>query len=234
VEAADRRRLVEEHLGLARAVAIKVKREIQPPVELDDLVAYGSQGLLEAAERFDERVGVAFGAFAYYRIRGAIYDGLRQFGHLPRAEYAKVKAQQRAHEYLANLSDRELGARAAGSPPTAPSSTEDHLRALHEAMTGVVTSYVTSLEAMALGGHQVADGRLSPEEETDVAEFRKVLKAAIDKLPEKERHFIVKHYFEDKNLQDAGTELGFTKSWASRLHARALELLRKSLERSSG
>src|SRR5262245_16739859 len=124
---------------MARAVAIKVKREIQPPVELDDLVAYGTQGLLEAAERFDDRLGVAFGAFAYYRVRGAIYDGLRQFGHLPRHEYAKVKAQQRAHEYLANLADREQGAASAGSPKPAPDSTLDHLRALHEAMAGVVT-----------------------------------------------------------------------------------------------
>jgi len=233
VEGAGQRRLVEEHLGLARSVAIKVKREIQPPVELDDLIAYGTQGLLEAAERFDEGLGVAFGAFAYYRVRGAIYDGLRQFGHLPRSEYAKVKAQQRAHAYLANLSDRELGARTAGSPPVGAPSTEDQLRALHEAMAGVVTSFVTSLEAMAMSGHQVSDEKLSPEDEAEVSQYRQVLRQAIEQLPEKERHFIVKHYFEDKNLQDAGQELGFTKSWASRLHARALALLRKNLDKTA-
>jgi RNA polymerase sigma factor FliA len=230
VDEADRRRLVQEHLGLAKGVAIKIKREIAPPVELDDLIAYGTQGLLEAAERFDDKLGVAFGAFAYYRVRGAIYDGLRQFGHLPKSEYAKVKAQQRAQEYLANLNDRELGARAPGAPPVA-TTTEDHVRALHEAMAGVVTSFVTSLEVLAQQGQQIADPTLSPEDAAHVARFRDVLQQAIAELPDKERHFIQKHYFEDKNLQDAGQELGFTKSWASRLHARAIDLLRKKLSK---
>ena len=216
---------------MAKAVAIKIKRDIAPPVELDDLIAYGTQGLLEAAERFDDTLGVAFGAFAYYRVRGAVYDGLRQFGHLPKSEYAEVKAQQRAHEYLANLNERELGARA-GGVPLPPSSTEDTMRALHEAMAGVVTSWVTSLEVLAQQGQQIADETLTPEDEAELAQYREVVKRAIAELPDKERHFVQKHYFEDKNLQDAGQELGFTKSWASRLHARALELLRKKLGKS--
>jgi RNA polymerase sigma factor for flagellar operon FliA len=53
---------------------------------------------------------------------------------------------------------------------------------------------------------------------------------AMDKLPEKERRLLQLHYFEDRNLEVAGVELGLSKSWASRLHARAVDRLRKVLE----
>lgn len=54
-------------------------------IELDDLIGWGNLGLIEAAERFSESRGVPFRSFAHYRIKGAIYDGLRrEFGsHVP-------------------------------------------------------------------------------------------------------------------------------------------------------
>ncbi len=54
-------------------------------VELDDLIGWGYLGLIEAADRFDGSRGVPFRSFAHYRIKGAIYDGLRrEFGaHVP-------------------------------------------------------------------------------------------------------------------------------------------------------
>jgi RNA polymerase sigma factor for flagellar operon FliA len=230
VDEGERRRLVQDHLALARSVAIRVKREIAPPVELDDLIGYATQGLLEAADRFDAGLGVAFARFAYYRMRGAVYDGLRRFGHLPKAEYAKVKAAQRATAYLANLADREQGAASDQGPAVAGLTVEDHLRAFHEAAQGVVTSWVTSLEALREEGLQIPDEGRLPEEQAAVAELGDRLRRAIRELPERERRFIEQHYFEDKPLQDVGAELGFTKSWASRLHARALDLLRQKLE----
>ena len=37
---------------------------------------------------------------------------------------------------------------------------------------------------------------------------------------------MTKHYWEGKNLLEAGAELGISKSWASRMHAQAVEKLR--------
>ena len=44
---------------------------------MDDLIAYGAKGLLDAASTFDEARGVPFIAFARHRIRGAMVDGIR-------------------------------------------------------------------------------------------------------------------------------------------------------------
>jgi RNA polymerase sigma factor for flagellar operon FliA len=86
--APEKRQLVEQHLQLVQAIARKVKKTLGASIEYDDLVAYGSKGLVEAADRYDARPGVAFTTFAYYRIRGAMFDGLRTMGWYSRADYA--------------------------------------------------------------------------------------------------------------------------------------------------
>ena len=226
VEPAARRKLLEEHLPLVQRLASKVARQVSHRVELDDLVAYGTQGLAEAADRFDPTLGVAFGAFATYRIRGAIYDGLRQLGHLPKSEYAKIQARDRANHLLENLGERDAGARAAGRP--APTVSDD-VRAMAEAMSNVVTSWVTSLQHLQDKGFDPTTDAPSAEERLSRAQLGAKLTAALAKLPEKERHFITKHYVEEKTLLEAGAELGLSKSWSSRLHARAIEQLRELL-----
>ena len=49
-------------------------------------------------------------------------------------------------------------------------------------------------------------------------------------LPEKERQLMELYYFGDKNLEEAGAQLGLSKSWACRLHARAVDLLRQAMD----
>jgi RNA polymerase sigma factor for flagellar operon FliA len=220
--------LVEEHLGLIKSIALGVSRQLGRRDQIDDLVAWGSAGLLEAAERYDSRMGVKLTTYAYARIRGAMYDGLRQMARLPRKEWEKIEAAQRAAEYLENLAERERGARAEGAPVT-PTPEED-LRALHEALQGVAVSYMGSIEAAAARGIELADERLVPaDEQLASGENEESVREALESLPEKERHFLVKHYFEGKSLLQAGEELGLSKSWASRLHARAIDRLKKRL-----
>jgi len=76
-EHADRDRLVEQHMHLVHSIAAKLQRRLGKTMEPGDLVAYGTQGLLEAAKKYDPKHGAAFGTFAYYRIRGAMFDGMR-------------------------------------------------------------------------------------------------------------------------------------------------------------
>src|SRR4051794_27508917 len=112
----EKDQLVEKNLSLVQAIARKLKKTLGATIDFEDLVAYGSKGLVEAAERFDPRHGVAFTTFAYYRIRGAMFDGLRTMGWYSRADYARSRAEERAHEYLRNQAEREGGARAEGAP----------------------------------------------------------------------------------------------------------------------
>src|SRR5947209_17239832 len=132
--AAERKkRLVEGNLAYVRAIAAKVKEQLPKEIEFDDLVSYGTQGLLEAADRFDGRHGASFTTFAYYRVRGAIFDGLRRMGWLPRGEWARARFEERAAAYLGNLAERDAGAARYGDGGV-ERSVEDEVRDLAAAL----------------------------------------------------------------------------------------------------
>ena len=57
------------------------------------------------------------------------------------------------------------------------------------------------------------------------------IRRALDSLPDKERRLLELYYYEDRTLLEAGQALGLSKSWSSRLHARAITLLKQALER---
>ncbi len=51
------------------------------------------------------------------------------------------------------------------------------------------------------------------------------LRKLVSQLPYDEQRLVTLVYFEGLSLQDAGSQLGISKSWASRLHSRILEKL---------
>jgi RNA polymerase sigma factor for flagellar operon FliA len=229
VAASDKDQLVEKHLPLVQGIARKVKRTLGAAIEVEDLVGYGCKGLVEAAERFDGRAGVAFTTFAYYRIRGAMYDGIRAMGWYSRADYARYRADERANQYLQSQADQD-GAARAQNPEAARGAKPDAgqtLAVVAEALSGIATIHITSIEAAA----RVADESLpAPDAAVDTARLSRRVHEALTKLPEKERQLMQLYYFADKNLEEAGAELGLSKSWACRLHARAVDLLRQAMD----
>lgn len=228
VDGDERQQLVNDHMMLVHSICRKIHARVGRCVEYDDLVGFGTTGLLEAADRFDPTVGVAFGTFAYYRVRGAVYDGMRTMGHLPRTEYEKIKAARRADELLERMGRQEAAARQPGRPTAAPSRADD-LRAMYEAMADVVTVFVTSLDACIEQGAEFPDLGATPQDALGLRQLRAQLARAIAALPERERQLLRKHYYEDMTLRDAGAELGLSPSWASRLHARAVQRLHVQL-----
>ena len=185
--ASDVNQLVEKHLSLVQAIARKVKKTLNASIEVDDLVGYGSKGLVEAAERFDARHGVAFTTFAYYRIRGAMYDGLRAMGWYSRADYARYRAEERANEYLRNRADREGAAQAEAGAGAKKIDAETKLAEVNEILSGIATVHITSLEAAS----SVADESLpAPDAIIDTGRLGVRLRGAIQKLPARERELM--------------------------------------------
>ena len=58
----------------------------------------------------------------------------------------------------------------------------------------------------------------------------KQLYQQIDALSAEESKFIRAMYFEGQTLEQAGSQLGISKSWASRLHHKVLQRLARSLK----
>ena len=61
---------------------------------------------MEASERFDYKLGVSFKTFAYYRIRGAMYDGLRKMEVITRRKDPRIKFEEAANQLLGSEATR--------------------------------------------------------------------------------------------------------------------------------
>ncbi len=90
--------LIDRYQDLVRSIAVSVRRKAPKNIELEDLIAYGQVGLVQAARDFDPQRGNTFSTYAYYRIRGAIYDGLSKLSWTSRARYNRLRYQQMANE----------------------------------------------------------------------------------------------------------------------------------------
>lgn len=68
----------------------------------------------------------------------------------------------------------------------------------------------------------------SPEASLERKELCRLLQNALFLLPKEERELIIEHYFNEKPLSQIGSERGGqSRSWASRLHLKALKTLNK-------
>ena len=200
---------------------------VRDHIEFDELVALGNVGLADAANKFDPTRGASFSTYAWYRVQGAIVDGLRKQSNLPRRVWAKLIALRAAGEYLENRAERDTGAAQQGTPPAEGA---DALAAIKSAMSAIRTMYVTSLDGMREGGFDAADTAPGADDRLDTGRLSAKVREAVASLPDRERDLMTKHYYEGKNLLEAGSELGISKSWASRLHAQAVERLRSIVD----
>jgi RNA polymerase sigma factor FliA len=207
-------RLIESHLGYAHAIAADVLKGLPSHVEKAEIQAAAELGLTEAATAYDGRPGVQFKTFAYYRIRGAVYDAIRKATWFSRTQYQELLAEAAVNDYMADSAGSEQ------SPVCDSAELERH--------TGsVVSCYMLSLE-----GNRVetpVDTRKSAEENLIEQEWHNRLHQALPKISGKNRAIIQAYYFEGKTLEEIGAAMGLSKSWVCRLHAKGIEMLRDLL-----
>jgi RNA polymerase sigma factor for flagellar operon FliA len=226
VNEAQRAALIEANRPLVFKAVRLIWPRVEGHIEKRELVSLGDLGLVEAASRFDPDGGASFATFAWYRVQGAILDGIRRSTAIPRRVWAQLCALRAASEVLESRAAQEAAARTRGA---APPSTEARLHEVKEAMAAIETVYALSARASLDDIVDTAADPAHAPERFATAALGDRLDAALAQLPAKERTLVQKHYFEGKNLLEAGQELGISKSWASRLHAQAVERLRRHL-----
>ncbi|MDQ3805265.1 MAG: sigma-70 family RNA polymerase sigma factor [Acidobacteriota bacterium] len=220
--APERDALIEQHRSYARALAIKAMQSLPLAVELNDLIGYAEIGLVEAAERYDPRRGVAFPTFAHYRIKGAIHDGLREMGYYSRSATVRVRWVSHANDYLQAAADDEQAAPASASP-----SVDDEITAAQSLIDALIPVYLISLGSDAVP--EVADPHALSMEEIEERELIGIVLGVLRELSEDERQLIDALYFKHASMTELAARMGITKSWISRLHARAIAHLRDLL-----
>jgi RNA polymerase sigma factor for flagellar operon FliA len=211
-------------LELVEIVARQVSRAVGSSVELGDLLSFGREGLLDAARRYDPERGVPFRAYANFRVRGAIIDGVRIVGRLPRRAHERLRGLEAA----SRTSEGALEDVHAPQPPGSGAAQAE--QALSEHLAAMATAMAIGLVAgRGEEGEPVGISADDPETQTAEAELKALIRRAIGDLPDQESELVRRHYLEGERFDLVAKDLGLSKSWASRLHTRAIVRLTKRL-----
>jgi RNA polymerase sigma factor for flagellar operon FliA len=214
---------VTENLDLCDHVARQMMSHVGSNIPFDELVAIGREALTIAAKSFDDARGVPFRRYANLRVKGGVIDGIRQRGSVPRRVYKALRAIEAAEQLQeALVEDME------GAPTPTPEEADAKVgQYLNQAAVAMAMSFL-SLKSLdkAL---DVADEDGTPEEQVSREELLSKMQGAVKSLSPEEQQIIQGHYFGGKTVAEVGRELGLSKSWACRIHARAVEQIAAQL-----
>lgn len=222
---AARERLVHRYYPLVHHVARFLASTLSRQAVLDDLEGYGAEGLLDAIDRYDPGRGVQFSTFAAWRIRGAIYDGLRAIDWAPRSVRRKAREIETARATLLAEHGRV--------PTEAEEATSLGITVgvLRTWKSQVALARLDSLEFDLTGdGDTIADFHADTVAEPLTVylahEARLTVHGAVQRLPERERMVVKMSFGEGMTLAEIGTVLGVTESRVCQIRTAALKRLR--------
>lgn len=222
-----RDQIIVHYSPLVKFVAGRIGAGLPSSVDAGDLVSAGVFGLIDAVERFDPERGVKFETFAVPRIRGAVYDGLRALDWVPRS----VRSRAREVEGAINELEGTLG-RAPGEDEVAA-----HLKItdgeFQKWMASIASTTVGPLDRALVAGAEPrglhGDVPDSPAALVEESEVKRLVKAELRRLPEREKTVLSLYYEEGLTLAEIGSVLGVTESRVSQIHTKAVLHLRARL-----
>lgn len=227
--AAKRDQLILELSPLVRTIACRLRAHLPDHVELEDLVQDGMLGLIDAVDRYDPARGGRLQAYAEFRIRGAMVDGLRQADWVPRAVRRNHRRLEHTRQELRQALAREPGeaevAEALGLEQ------RDYEVLCRRARLRTLVSIETPADdegRLRVGDRLAWEGE-SSEERWVKAETSQGLRRAMSALPEAQRRTLSLYYHQGLSLRRVGDRLGVTESRASQLRRAAVDHLRTQL-----
>jgi RNA polymerase sigma factor for flagellar operon FliA len=224
-------------LPLVKRLAFRIHQHLPSHVEMDDLVANGVLGLIDAMQKFDATKRVKLENYARRRIHGAILDGLRGADPVSRDIRRRHKRIQKVYRDL----EAKLGR---------PIQDEEMAGALgmnltqwHRAFTAIQAAgpdfagrlftagptFTQPLVDPALLADNSSTAAPSPFNLCFRREQRDILCRAVSCLREREQQVITLYYEEELTMKQIAERLQVDESRVSQIHATALVRLRTSL-----
>ncbi len=228
--------LIIHYAHLVKYVANRLAINLSSVVEVDELISYGIEGLIDAIEKYDHKRNIKFETYAITRIRGSMIDGLRSMDWVPVSVRQKSKELEKTYTKL----ESKLG-RAATDIEVAE-ELGITLNEFAHLLKEVAANTIISLDDFIPGDDgddkkkRIVD-LLEDQNASDalelleLSEVKALLANTISRLPEKEKTVVYLYYYEGLTLKEIGMVLGLSESRISQLHTKAILRLRGSLSK---
>lgn len=214
-------KLIEENSGLIWSIA---KRFFGRGVDPDDLYQLGCVGFLKAIDGFDESFGTRFSTYAVPKISGEIRRFLRDDGTVKVSRGIKEQAAQIKSARLA------LEQRIGREPNISELAAETGFSPEEIAFAEVATGPAESLQKENGEDGFTLEHVLGDYTAEEKMVEHVALRAAIEKLPEKERQVVALRYYHGMTQQNCARVMHVSQVQISRLERRAVDTLREMLE----
>lgn len=226
-QAPDVEELVKSHLDLVRRIAWNLYGRVSNAIEIEDLIQIGYFGLITAAQKYTPQEGAAFASYASLRIRGAMVDYLRKNSNLCRTT---IRMRQRAtavedafiRAHHRSPRDDEM-AKEMGLPVSEWLEWQNAFAAnTHKSLDAVYNDY--SIWFASPGEN--------PEEAVSDTDLRKLLRQALEVLPEREALVVQLFYVEELNIYEVAEILEVTTGRISQIKKAAISRIREHIRQS--
>ena len=224
----ERQSLILKHLPQVRLVARRIHARLPGNVSLDDLISTGIVGLISAVDRFDPSRHIQLRAYAEYKIRGRILDGLRSMDWAPRRHRKHAKQIQSAIEAVRQRLHR--------------TPTEQEIAAELDITIDCYREWVVNVRGLNLGRLETAESEHSGENRPlrflpgdpgelpsamfERSELQRALAAAISGLPKMHQTVLSLHYRDELRLREISKIVGLHEARISRIKSQAIRRLR--------
>jgi len=227
-----RDQLIMQYAPLVKYVVGRMVVSLPGLINSEDILSYGTIGLIQAVDRFDPAQGVKFETYAIRRIRGSIIDAIRSLHPLSRDTNRRGREIEHAYDQLIQSigrmpEDREVAEHLG-------LTLDEFRRQLQESSTTIV-SLDTPLgdtgdeDRTSLVDQIVDEDEVGVSDQVERRDLKKRLVKAIQNLPERDRTLISLYYYEELTLKEISEVLGVSTSRVSQLHAAAVFKLRSAL-----
>ena len=216
-----RNEIIEKYMYLADSI---VRKYLNKGVEYDDLFQVACYGLVLAAERFDESMGVKFSTYATPTIMGEIKKYFRDKGCIIKLPRKLYDIFQRANRIRLKRMEYE------GYVPTIDeiaSVLKVEKKQVIDAMSYESIVNVLSIDVSIYDESPALEKVIGYEEDGFlIVDNEDFLKYALKNLTLEEKRFIIQRYYRNRSQRDIAKKMGVSQMYVSRLERKVLEKLK--------
>lgn len=226
--------VVESHSHVVDAIARRIRAAIPAfaCIEFRDLIQAGNVGLVAAVQSYSSETGVPFEVYARFRIRGEMLDTLRKLDAASRnLRVWQRKIKRTATDLKVRLNREPSEEEISGQLGLGLSKLRQKALDIRSACA-VTQSGQRSDRMEEVSLEQPGPAEVRPDCMQSEIERRKLVKYALNQLPERPRQIILMYYQQEYTMREISEIMQLDESRISQIHKGALRSMAENLRLS--